>query len=54
MARDTNAELWIRYGAEGAVLSRMMGHTKQETTKNYYDVNIPEIVKGTNRVGFDK
>jgi len=54
VARHTNAQLWIRYGAEGAVLSKMMGHTKQETTKNYYDVNIPEIVEGTKRVDFDK
>jgi len=30
----------------------MMGHTKQETTRNYYDVNLPEIVEGTKRVDF--
>jgi site-specific recombinase XerD len=54
VARHTSAQLWIRYGAEGAVLSKMMGHTKQETTKNYYDVNIPEIVEGTKRVDFSK
>ena len=54
VARHTNAQLWIRYGAEGPVLSKMMGHTKQETTKNYYDVNIPEIVEGTKRVDFKK
>jgi len=29
-----------------------MGHTKQETTKNYYDVNIPEIIEGTKRADF--
>ena len=32
VARHTNAQLWIRYGAESPVLSKMMGHTKQETT----------------------
>lgn len=52
VARHTNAQLWIRYGAEGAILSKMMGHTKQETTKNYYDVNLPEIVEGTKRADF--
>lgn len=52
VARHTNAQLWIRYGAEGAVLSKMMGHTKQETTRNYYEVNLPEIVEGTKRVDF--
>jgi site-specific recombinase XerD len=54
VARHTNAQLWIRYGAESPVLSKMMGHTKQETTKNYYDVNIPEIVEGTKRADFRK
>lgn len=52
VARHTNAQLWVRYGAEGAVLSKMMGHTKEETTKNYYDINIPEIVEGTKRADF--
>jgi site-specific recombinase XerD len=53
-ARHTNAQLWIRFGAERTVLSKMMGHTKEETTKNYYDVNIPEIVEGTRRADFEK
>lgn len=36
-----------------------MGHTKQETTRNYFEVNLPEIAEGTKRVilgqwAFDK
>ncbi len=31
-----------------------MGHTKDETTKNYYDVNVPEIMEGTKDVDFTK
>lgn len=54
VARHTNAQLWIRYGAERPIVSKMMGHTKEETTKNYYDINIPEIVEGTRRVDFKK
>lgn len=54
VARHTNAQLWIRYGAEGAILSKMMGHTREATTKNYYNVNIPEIVEGTKRADFRK
>ncbi|MBP7554908.1 MAG: tyrosine-type recombinase/integrase [Chitinophagaceae bacterium] len=54
VARHTNAQLWVRYGAEGAIISKMMGHTKQESTKNYYDVKIPEIVEGTKRADFRK
>lgn len=52
VARHTNAQLWVRYGAERPILSKMMGHTKEETTKNYFSVNIPEIVEGTKRVDF--
>ncbi len=54
VARHTNAQLWIRYGAKSAVLSKMMGHTKEETTKNYYDINIPEIMEGTKDVDFKR
>lgn len=54
VARRTNAQLWVRYGAERPVLSKMMGHTKEETTKNYYDINIPEIIEGTKRADFKK
>lgn len=54
VARHTNAQLWIRYGAEGAILSKMMGHSRPETTKHYYDVNLPEIVEGTKRADFKK
>lgn len=54
VARHTNAQLWVRFGAEGAILSKMLGHTKQETTRNYYEINLPEIVEGTKRVDFYK
>ncbi len=54
VARHTNAQLWVRYGAERPILSKMMGHTKEETTKSYFSVNIPEIVEGTKRVDFNK
>jgi site-specific recombinase XerD len=54
VARHTNAQLWIRYGAERPVLSKMIGHTQEATTKNYYDINIPEIVEGTKRVDFKR
>jgi site-specific recombinase XerD len=54
VARHTNAQLWVRYGAERPILSKMMGHTKEETTKNYFSVNLPEIIEGTKRVDFGK
>lgn len=52
VARHTNAQLWVRYGAERQVISKMMGHTREETTTNYFDVNIPEVIEGTKRVNF--
>ena len=54
VARHTNAQLWIRYGAERPIISKMLGHKKEETTKHYFSVNIPEIVEGTKRVDFGK
>jgi site-specific recombinase XerD len=42
VARHTNAPVWIRYGADRIVLSKLMGHTIEETTRNYYEVNLPE------------
>ncbi len=29
VARHTNAQLWVRYGAERPIISKMMGHTKE-------------------------
>lgn len=54
VARHTNAQLWVRYGAERPILSKMLGHTKEETTKNYFSVNLPEIVEGTKKADFKK
>ncbi len=44
----------LRCGGSHAILSKMMGHTAEKTTKNYYDVNLPEIVEGTKRADFKK
>jgi site-specific recombinase XerD len=52
VARHTNSQLWIRYGAERAVLSKMLDHTRQEITRNYYNADLPEIFEGTKRVDF--
>jgi len=52
VARHTNAQLWIRFGAERPIISKMMGHAKEETTRHYFSVNIPEIVQGTRNVDF--
>lgn len=53
-ARHTNAQMWIRFGAERPVLSKMLGHEKEETTGNYYRVNIREVIEGTRAIDFNK
>jgi site-specific recombinase XerD len=52
--RHTNAQMWIRFGADRPVLSKMMGHIKEATTENYYKVNIREVFEGTREANFDR
>ncbi len=53
-ARHSNAQLWIRLGTNRPVVSRMLGHSKEETTKNYYKVDVMEVIDGTNHIDFTK
>jgi integrase len=52
--RHTNAQMWIRFGAERPILSKMMGHEKEQTTQNYYKVGLREVIEGTKGVDFSK
>jgi integrase len=52
--RHTNAQMWIRFGAERPVLSKMMGHEKEQTTENYYKVGLREVIEGTKSIDFGK
>lgn len=52
IGRHTNAQMWIRFGAERPVLSKMMGHEKEATTENYYKVGLREVIEGTKSVDF--
>lgn len=54
IGRHTNAQMWIRFGAERPVLSKMMGHGVESTTSNYYKVNILEVIEGTKDANFEK
>ncbi|HSZ85753.1 MAG TPA: site-specific integrase [Puia sp.] len=53
-ARHTNAQMWIRFGAERPILSKMMGHEKEQTTQTYYNVGLREIIEGTKSVDFER
>jgi len=50
VARHTNAQLWIRLGTNRPVVSRILGHSKEETTKTYYNIDINEVIDGTNHM----
>lgn len=52
--RHTNAQMWIRFGADRPVLSKMLGHEQEQTTQNYYKVNIREVIEGTKSVNFEQ
>ncbi len=54
VARHTNAQLWIRLGTNRPVVSRMLGHSKEETTKTYYNIDVNEVIDGTKHVDFEK
>lgn len=54
VGRHTNAQLWVRYGAARPIISKMLGHQKEETTSHYFSVNLPEIVEGTRKVDFKR
>lgn len=54
VGRHTNAQLYVRYGAKTAIVSKMLGHTKEETTRHYFKVNIPEIIERTKNIDFVK
>jgi len=54
VARHTNAQLWIRLGTNRPVVSRMLGHSKEETTKTYYNIDVNEVIDGTNHIDFGK
>jgi integrase len=52
--RHTNAQMWIRFGADRPVLSKMMGHEREQTTQNYYRVGLLEVIEGTKDIDFEK
>ncbi|MEO9146423.1 MAG: site-specific integrase [Ginsengibacter sp.] len=54
IGRHTNAQMWIRFGADRPILSKMMGHEKEQTTQNYYKVGLREVIEGTKGIDFEK
>ena len=54
LAGNTNSELYICYGAERPIVSKKLGHEREETTMAYFEVNIRDVVEGTRHVDFEK
>jgi len=52
LGRTTNSQLWIRFGAKRSIVSKMMGHEKEETTSAYFEVNVRDVIEGTKDIDF--
>jgi Arm DNA-binding domain len=44
----------LKISKEQWVESKMLGHSKEETTKTYYKMDINKVIGGTNHVNFEK
>jgi integrase len=53
VARHSNAQMWVRYGAKRPVVSKILGHTKESSTNHYYKVDLREIVEGVKDIDFE-
>jgi site-specific recombinase XerD len=54
MGRTTNAQLYIRFGANPPTVSKMLGHEKESTTETYFTINLADVIEGTKGVDFKK
>ena len=54
MARHTNAQLWIRLGANKPLVKTMLGHAKEETTDIYFSITPIEVIAGTKHINFEE
>ncbi|WP_431213367.1 hypothetical protein ACQ86N_48655 [Puia sp. P3] len=54
MARQTNPQLYIRFGATRSILAKMPGQEKEESDSHYFEVNVQEIIEGTKHIDFDR
>jgi site-specific recombinase XerD len=50
MGRTTYSQLLIRYGAERAMVPKMMGHEDEKSAAEYFDINLADIIEGVKKV----
>ncbi len=53
VARHTNVQIWIGMGVERQFVSKMVGHTEETTTQEYYDVSIHNINSKVANINFE-
>jgi hypothetical protein len=54
LARNTNSQLFIRFGATRPIVAKMLAQEKEESASHYFEVNIAEVIEGTKNIDFDK
>lgn len=54
MARQTNSQMYIRFGATRPILAKMLGQEKEESASHYFEVNVQEVIEGTKDINFDR
>ncbi|MEQ8534252.1 MAG: tyrosine-type recombinase/integrase [Imperialibacter sp.] len=54
VAKHTNAQLYIASGAGRQFVSKLLGHSDEETTQEYYDISIHDIDARLKTIEFNK
>lgn len=52
VARHTYVQLWMGKGVERQFVSKMVGHTEENTTQEYYDISIHNLDKKVKDIDF--
>jgi site-specific recombinase XerD len=54
VARHTYVQLWMSRGTERQFVSRLVGHTEEDTTQEYYNLSIHDVEKKLSSVKFEE
>lgn len=53
VARHSYVQLWMSRGTERQFVSRLVGHTEEDTTQEYYNLSIHDIERKLSSISFD-
>ncbi|MEP0366869.1 MAG: site-specific integrase [Cyclobacteriaceae bacterium] len=54
VARHSYAQLWMSKGAERQFVSKLLGHTEEDTTQEYYNISIHDVERKLSAITFDE